>query len=109
VTLARAVGAGLVLAVAGTAAFLFLGPLVNRITFGYGNILMALALGFLVGEGISLSVNRKRGRALKWVAGISVGLTFAAMIGLNIIVFGTFSIFLLIPAAIAIYIAVTRF
>lgn len=69
--------------------------------------LLAIGMGYLVGEAISLSVNRKRGRGLAITAGLSIVLA--------IIVSGflpsfsvSFSIFWLIIVAGAFYTAVSR-
>ncbi|MBI2849351.1 MAG: hypothetical protein HYX88_04395 [Chloroflexi bacterium] len=65
----RAIGAGILLAlVSGIAWSFFLGSFVY--------IWIALAVGYLTGEVVSLSVNRKRGTGLKIIAGTSVFLSY---------------------------------
>ena len=71
---------------------------------------IALAgIGYAVGEGVSMSVNRKRGRALQVIAGGCVFLSFTTIVLFSIS--GRFlaqNIFGLLALAFAIYIAWTR-
>jgi hypothetical protein len=105
--LARGVAAGLVLAVALGVGFGFLGSLLFPIP-----LLPQLALvgiGYLIGEGISLSVNRKRGRTLKLVAAGAIVLAFAIMLILNPFMGRLiFSLYGLLASAAAFYVATMR-
>jgi MFS family permease len=101
-TLAIAVAVGVVLAIACAAAFLFAGAYVARIP--YGLTLLIIAIGFIIGEGISLATNRKRGKALKIVA---AGASSAAFIAILVII-GIPNIFILISFAIAIFVSTVR-
>ena len=67
--------------------------------------LVALGVGYGAGELISLSVNRKRGPGLAWIAGVSVVLAF--LIGLLIHPFSDY-LFGLIFIAAGVYLAVQR-
>ena len=101
--LARAITVGLALAIAGGVfwsvfrSLLGLGPLLDGIAI--------VGLGYLIGEGISASVNRKRGRNLKFVAG---GSMFAAFVVIAIFT-ASLSVFDLLALALGIYVAVNRF
>ena len=98
VFLARAIAVGLPLGIAGGAAALFTGLFVAPLL----SSIVILGVGYLAGEGISLAVNRKRGRALKFVAAGSVLIAVftVSIIGLDL--------FQLLASAAAIYIAVNR-
>ena len=67
--------------------------------------LVALGVGYGAGELISLSVNRKRGTGLAWIAGGSVVMAF--MIGLLIHPFSDY-LFGLVFIAAGVYLAVQR-
>ena len=67
--------------------------------------LLAIGVGYAAGELISLSVNRKRGTALAWIAGSAVVVAF--LISWNISRFG-FDLFGLIFIFIGVLIAVQR-
>ncbi len=69
----RAIGAGLGLAVIGGLLWGFLRAL---IPFFYLNLIIGGALGYGIGEGISLSVNRKRGTGLMVIGGLTVVLSY---------------------------------
>ena len=101
--LARAIAVGLVLGVVGGVAFALLSPLLLRVQFL--DVAALVGIGYLVGEGVSAAVNRKRGRALKFVAsgGILVAYIVISIFGISI------SLFDLLAFAAAIYVAVNRF
>ena len=84
--MARAVAASLALGIVGGLAFVFFILLIIVPFQLY--LIIFVGVGFLVGEGTSLSVNRKRGRNLKFVA--AGGVLAAIMI---VIVFGIVDIF----------------
>ncbi|TET39656.1 MAG: hypothetical protein E3J65_03470 [Dehalococcoidia bacterium] len=69
----------------------------------YFYVFLAAAVGFAIGELISLSVNRKRGPILQAIAGISMVIGFAT--GL---IFLRFSLYLLIGLALGIIVAISR-
>ena len=77
--LARAVAASLALGIAGGLAFFLLTRLVPSAPFLLF-LIAFVAVGYLVGEGTSLSVNRKRGRGLKLVASGGVFAAFMVLI-----------------------------
>ena len=60
-------------AIAGPASGILLGVIWNFIPFGgYLLFIIAAGVGYAIGEIISLSVNRKRGRILQVIAGVSM-------------------------------------
>ena len=77
--------------------------IVNATGIYVGSVL-TIGAGYLVGEAISLAANRKRGRSLAIIAGISMTI-FAVLSGL---LFSIFSIFGIISLVFAYYIAVNR-
>ena len=77
------------------------------------NLLLALGVGYAIGEVVSLSVNRKRGKGLAAVAGAGVVVSFLVSIFLPWgLPFGLFNIITvvinLVALALGIFIAVTR-
>ena len=69
--------------------------------------LVAIGVGYFVGEAVSLASNRKRGTGLAVTAGASVALAVIVamiLVGWTIVT----SIFFLLSVALAIYIAVSR-
>lgn len=100
-------------AIAGTTGAVW-GLLMPRLTFIWGlQWLVALGLAYLVGEGVSLAANRKRGTGLAVIAGASLALaigvsTLVSPVGLFMVrgLFGDiFGLFLLL---IAFYVAISR-
>ena len=69
-------------------------------------IVVFLGIGYSIGAGVSLAVNRKRGRTLKIVAAGSVLVTY--LIVRNYVVVDT-SLFGLLATAAAFYLAIKRF
>jgi DNA-directed RNA polymerase subunit RPC12/RpoP len=100
---ARAVGAGLAVAVGGGLLWSVFNLFFRGIPFLPS--LAAMAIGYGVGELISLSVNRKRGNGLGWIAGGSVALAF--LISWRILPFG-FGFIGLLFLGIGVYMAVQR-
>ena len=106
--LARAIGAGLAIAVAG-------GLIVSLLRVNLGWIywfdwIALMAMGYVIAEGISAAVNRKRGRTLKFVSGGSMLVAWsiiAILGGAWPIFFG--SLFGLLPLFVAFYLAINRF
>jgi hypothetical protein len=110
--MARAIGAGVVLAIAGGA---IVSALIWFVPIPFLWSAATAGLGYVVGEGISIAANRKRGRNLKFIA---AGATLGALIGINFatggffVFFGTgvtYNLFGLLAGGLAIYIAVHRF
>ena len=101
--MARAIGAGAALAVvggAGVSAFIIFVPIPILWWALIGG------LGYVVGEGISVAANRKRGQRLRFVA---AGVTFVAVTAITIATGVTLGLFGLLASGVAIYIAVNRF
>lgn len=80
------------------------------VPFFYINLLLGPGVGYAIGEVVSLSVNRKRGRGLASVAGIAVVISYLVSILLPLgLPFGLFHIVLdLVALALGIFVAVTR-
>jgi len=101
---ARAVVVGAAIAIGGG----LLWALVVQTVFGripFLPSLLALAMGYGAGELIALSVNRKRGTGLAWIAGSSVAIAF--LISWRLSPFG-FSIWGLLFIILGVVIAVQR-
>ena len=105
VYLARGIGAGLVLGIllgSATAALL------SYVFLGLMFIIVAIVgVGYLVGEGISAAVNRKRGRSLKFVAAGATLLAYSIISVFNPV--ATFSLYGLLAGGLALYAATSRF
>ena len=107
-TYARAVGAGVVLAGATGAAWgliffdLFRLPFLPWVA--------AIGIGYVIGEGMSASVNRKRGRYLQYIAGACMFLSYAVAGLVSPLVFAfTFpDLFFLVILVIGAYVAAGR-
>ena len=80
VYLARAIGASVALGVAGGIAFKVLSLLLGSVPFWQA--IAFAGIGYMVGEGVSVAVNRKRGRGLKLVASGGVFLAYVVSIWL---------------------------
>ena len=112
-TIAKAVVAAAVLAGSAGAAW---GLLFFRVfSIPYLPWLVLLGIGFLVGEGISLSVNRKRGRLLQYIAAAGVVVSYAVA---SVLAVSTFEpvvlrflvpdLFTLLAIGVGAYVAATR-
>ena len=103
----RAIGTALGMAIACGVVWGLVGALVP---FFYFNLLLAPAAGYAIGEVVSLSVNRKRGRGLATVAAIAVVISYLVSIFFNWgLPFGMLHILLgLLALALGIFVAVTR-
>ena len=111
---ARALGAGIGMALAGAVGLLVLALL----PFGGLIILMGLVgIGYLNGEGISRAVNRKRSRGLQYIAAGSVllvyilftvggGVVFSLLLNRTVVIHT--DLFALLALAAAVYMAVSR-
>ena len=72
-------------------------------------LIIAPAIGYGIGELVSLSANRKRGRGLAIIAGIGVGISYLVTILAGSIPFGLLNIGLdLLALALGVYVAVIR-
>ncbi len=80
VYLARAIGASVALGVAGGIIFKLLTLLLGGVSFWQA--IAFAGIGYMVGEGVSVAVNRKRGRGLKLVASGGVFLAYVVSIWL---------------------------
>ena len=78
----RAIGAALGMAVV---VGLVWGFITDFLPFIYLNLLLAIGIGYAIGEVTGLAVNRKRGPGLAVVGGIAVAVCYAV----NIFTFGT--------------------
>jgi hypothetical protein len=101
--MARAIGAGTVLAIGGgaliIASYMFFVP----VPFLWA---MIAGLGYVLGEGISIAANRKRGKKLKIVA---AGAVFVAVTAVTLSTGVTLTLFGMVASGAAFYIAVNRF
>ena len=70
------------------------------------NIVIAAGVGYAIGEVVSLSVNRKRGKGLAAIAGTAVLISYLANILLPL--GGHFSLFDILALAVGIFFAVNR-
>jgi hypothetical protein len=90
------------------------GAISGAIHFLFMNLLLASAVGYAIGEVISLVVNRKRGRGLSFVGGTSVALSYLVSYLVTVFLFGGITIGLLmimvhlVALVLGIYIAITR-
>ena len=103
----RAAGAALGIAVVSGIVW---GLIQGLLPFFFLSLLLAAGVGYAIGEVVSLSVNRKRGRWLATIAGIGVVISFL----INIFTFGRLPFGLinivisLAALALGIYLAVNR-
>jgi hypothetical protein len=97
----RASGTGLGAAILGGLAWEFISPLL-----GFFSFLFAAAIGYGIGELISLSTNRKSGIVLAAVGGIASLISF----GLSywFLNYSQFSFLSLIAVAIAVFVSIAR-
>ena len=108
----RAIAAAVGISVAGIIGLFLLAVLLTQTPLGYiGGYLFwgALAgIGYLMGRGVSLAVNRKRGLGLQWIAGAATGATFAvstSLISTFVVGVGLNSLFGIFALVAAIYLA----
>ena len=103
----RAIGTALGMAIV---CGLVWGVINGNVTFFYLNLILAGGAGYAIGEVVSLSVNRKRGRWLAAVGSLAVVISYLV----NIFSFGSlpvspFRIIIdLVAIALGIYVAVNR-
>jgi hypothetical protein len=95
------------------------GVIRNFSPFFYLNLLIGAGIGYAIGEVVSFSVNRKRGKGLATIAGIAVPISYLFSLWSVTLLFGfpfgwglRFSplniVFDLIAVALGIWLAVTR-
>ena len=101
--LARAIAAGVVLGIASGLAAGFISLLLPIFLLELAAI---VAVGYLIGEGISVAANRKRGRSLKFVAS---GSTLIALTTISLFSPALFNLFGLLAGGAAFYVAINRF
>ena len=87
--------------------------LIDVLPFFYFNFLLAPAAGYVIAEVIGLSVNRKHGKGLAAVAGVTVILSYVVSIiplwGISIIIFSLQRIiFDVLAVALGVFVAVNR-
>ena len=102
--MARAIGAGTLLAIAGGAivsVIIFFAPIPQFLWWA-----LIAGLGYVVGEGISIAANRKRGRKLKFIA---AGAMFVAVTVIAFATGVTSNLFGLLASGFAFYVAVNKF
>jgi hypothetical protein len=103
----RAAGAALITAVV---AGIIWGFINNFVPFFYLNLILAGGVGYVIGEAIGFSTNRKRGRWLAVIGGTAVVLSYLV----NIFTFGAIPgsplwiIFDLVSVGVGVYTAVNR-
>ena len=102
--MARGIGAGLVVGIVGG---VLASIVVLFVSFPYLLAILIVGLGYLVGEAISLSTNRKRGVRLKLAAGLCM------FIGYSLITFltdgMTFNLTNLLAGGIGFYLSINKF
>ena len=82
---------------------------VNSLIPLYLSLVIAPALGYAIGELISLSVNRKRGMGLAVIAGAGVAISYLVTILIGHLPLGLFSIALdFLSVALGVFFAVNR-
>jgi hypothetical protein len=106
----RAVGTALVMAIVCGIIWGIIEKYLLSYFFGFFSLILAAGVGYAIGEVVSRSVNRKRGRWLAVAGGIAVVISYLVNIfSFGIIPFGLFRIvFDLVAIGIGIYVAVTR-
>lgn len=108
---ARGLGAGIGIALAGSIIASFIINYLLRTSLPFNIITLGAAalvavLGLAVGEGISRAVNRKRGRRLKLVAGASM---FIGITVITLVTGATYNTLILLASGLSFYIAVKKF
>ena len=107
-TMARATGAGAVLA--GVIGVVWGLVFFDLLFIPYLPWIATIGIGYGIGEGISASVNRKRGRYLQIVAGASVLLSYvvAGLVTPHVFLLTFPDVFFLLVLAVGAYIAASR-
>jgi hypothetical protein len=99
----RAAGAAIALAIIGGILWGFLRSIMFS---GYFNFLIAAALGYGIGEGISLSVNRKSGTGLAIIGSLTLVIAYI----ISVFTFGgnPFQLFDIVAVVVGAFVTVTR-
>ena len=107
-TFARAMGAGAVLA--GITGFLWGLLLFELFRLPFLPWVATIGIGYLIGEGISVAVNRKRGRFLQCIAGASMGLSYgvAGLVSPPLFVYTFHNLLFLVILVIGVFVAASR-
>jgi len=107
-TLVRAVGTGVVLA--GVTGVLWGLVFFDLFRMPFLPWIAVIGIGYVTGEGIRASVNRKRGRYLQYIAGASVVLSYvvAGLVSPLVFVFTFPNIFFLLMLGVGAYMAASR-
>ena len=74
----------------------------------FGSLLIPIGIAFVIGEGISLTVNQKRGRALLIVGAGGVLLSFMVSSSIRGYLFGGIDVYLVLGMVLAILLVVNR-
>ncbi len=98
--MARAVFAGVAIAVGGGVLFAILDSFLYSVAFL--PTIAVIGLGYAIGEGISRAVNRRRGGRIQWVAGGSMLLAYVIITVFSPTVFGFFALI------VAFYLAIIK-
>ena len=103
---ARTVGAAMGIGAVGVVGLILINALLMPLgpAAFYLRWLALVSLGYLMGNGVSLAVNRKRGRGLQWIAGVAMVVVFLAVapfVGLSLN-----DLFGLVALGAAVYVAV---
>ena len=101
----RAIGTALGMAVVSGVIWGVVGMLVP---FFFLNILLGAGVGYAIGEVVSISVNRKRGKGLAAIAGVAVAISYLVSTFLPLGLFFGFHLLDLLAVALGIFVAVTR-
>ncbi|MCH8827040.1 MAG: B-box zinc finger protein [Chloroflexi bacterium] len=111
VFMARGIAAGVVTALALGVAFIFVNNVLLLVPFlfPYLHIAVVAGIGYVVGEAVSLSVNRKKGRTLKFIgAGSMLVASFPISFAI-ISVFQQLPLLLLLGMGVAFWLSIRRF
>ena len=106
---ARAVGAAVGIGIAGVVSLVLVSVLIpppGPISY-YARLLALVGVGYLMGSGVSLAVNRKRGRGLQWVAGVGMVVAFLLASSSPFALFSV-SLYSLLAVGFAVYVAINQ-
>ena len=106
--LAKAAGTGVVLA--GVTGFLWGLLFFDLFRLPFLPWVATIGIGYLIGEGISIVVNRKRGRYLQYIAGASMGLSYgvAGLVNPPLFVYTSHNLLFLVILVIGVFVAASR-
>lgn len=107
-TITKAVGAGA--ALAGVTGFLWGLLFADLFRLPFLPWVATIGIGYLIGEGISVAVNRKRGRYLQYIAGASMGLSYgvAGLVSPPLFVYTFQNLLFLVILVIGVFVAAGR-